>query len=426
MSPLPETHHVLHTLLRREELDNPNDRPSDPNGLVLEAWAQGYMVGSLIIMSCITLANMRRGVLLHKLILLELVLGYWQGFFILFTPPVYAWWLSVAAVPLNISWSLHNVIAWMKLRPFLSKTGSRLFIGSVILVQPYWVVEIYANFAYFHNINNIFLKTRPWEALCRDPWWILAACLLIYNIKTKYDLTITQIVRISPRFAVMLGAMVLSICFIVLDVLSVTAALKSVLPVGINPFWKLSFVFKCLTDSVVLDDFKTALDRLRAFKISRLGSFAMDGADVRNKKHEEEVRKANGWGSPPSTGDRPQPVGTLPSMPSPDDDYVQPHWEELKQGHSHHVEDEQFAHIARNASRDRDVEENGFDAIDYADPRREASDTYMLRPQSGWQDRRLSDDTTDADLDYAMAVRQVTNESMQQQRMRDATTRPAK
>lgn len=71
MSPLPETHHVLHTLLRREELDNPNDRPSDPNGLVLEAWAQGYMVGSLIIMSCITLANMRRGVLLHKLILLE-------------------------------------------------------------------------------------------------------------------------------------------------------------------------------------------------------------------------------------------------------------------------------------------------------------------------------------------------------------------
>ena len=40
--------------------------------------AEGYMVGSLIIMSCITLANMRKGVLLHKLILLELVMGYWQ------------------------------------------------------------------------------------------------------------------------------------------------------------------------------------------------------------------------------------------------------------------------------------------------------------------------------------------------------------
>lgn len=46
-------------------------KPTDPDGLILEAWAQGYMVGSLVIMLCITLCNIRRGVLLHKLILLE-------------------------------------------------------------------------------------------------------------------------------------------------------------------------------------------------------------------------------------------------------------------------------------------------------------------------------------------------------------------
>ena len=46
-------------------------KPVDPNGLILEAWAQGFLVGSLIILAFITLANMRRGVLLHKLILLE-------------------------------------------------------------------------------------------------------------------------------------------------------------------------------------------------------------------------------------------------------------------------------------------------------------------------------------------------------------------
>ena len=74
--------------------------------------------------------------------------------------------------------------------------------------------------------------------------------------------------RISPRFAVMLFAMLLSIVFIILDVLSVTNALKSALPVGINPFWKLSFVFKCLTDAVILDDFKTALDKIRHFSIT--------------------------------------------------------------------------------------------------------------------------------------------------------------
>lgn len=293
----------------------------------------------------------------------------------------------------------------------MSKTGSRLFIGTVILAQPYWVVEIYANFTYFHNVNDIFLKTRPWEALCRDPWWILAACLLMYNIKTKYDLTLAQIIRISPRFAVMLGAMVLSICFIVLDVLSVTSALKSVLPVGINPFWKLSFVFKCLTDCVVLDDFKTALDRLRAFKMSRLGSFAIDGADSRSKQHKEDVTKANNWSTPPGSGDRPQPVAALPPIHHPDSDSVQPRWEELKHGRSDHLEDPDFAAIGRNASRDRDVEENGFDAIDYADPQREASDTQMLHANTSWLNRRSSDETSDADIEYAMAVRQMTNES---------------
>lgn len=49
----------------------PVTKPTNTNGLILEAWAQGFMVGALIIMSCITLANMRRGVLLHKLILIE-------------------------------------------------------------------------------------------------------------------------------------------------------------------------------------------------------------------------------------------------------------------------------------------------------------------------------------------------------------------
>jgi uncharacterized YccA/Bax inhibitor family protein len=46
-------------------------KPTNPDAFILAAWAQGYMVGSIIIMAGITVANMRRGVLLHKLILLE-------------------------------------------------------------------------------------------------------------------------------------------------------------------------------------------------------------------------------------------------------------------------------------------------------------------------------------------------------------------
>lgn len=43
----------------------------NPEAYVVESWGEGFMFGALLIMSCITISNMRRGVLLHKLILLE-------------------------------------------------------------------------------------------------------------------------------------------------------------------------------------------------------------------------------------------------------------------------------------------------------------------------------------------------------------------
>lgn len=361
------------------------ERPTNPDGLVLEAWAQGYMVGSLIVMSCITMANMRKGAVLHKLILLELLLGIWHGFWIFFHNPIYAWWLSVSAIFLNISWSLHNVIAWMKIKPFLSRVPSLLFIGTVILVQPYWVVEIYANFTYYHNINGIFLRTRPWEALCRDPWWILTTVSLFYNIKVRYDLRIIDIIRISPRFGIMMGAMILSIAFIVLDVLSVTDAFKSILPIGINPFWKLSFVFKCLTDSVVLDDFKTALDRLRAFRISRMGSFSVDNSG----------RHARGDGEPGGAREEARAPGGMAAMPSPDGDYIRPHWSGMKDG-ANHVES-----IVPNQGRDSIGKElSAEDMVPSAMP---GSPRSCMRPQDV---EHLAQES-----DYARAVREVSNES---------------
>ncbi len=164
-------------------------KPSDPGKLTLEAWSQGFMVGALIIMCGITLANMRRGVLLHKLILIEvsdpasvnthsspadrkphsqLILAIPNGFFIFFDPPVWGWFLSATVVPLIASWTLHNVIAWMKSKPFLSRRGNFIYIGSVLLAQPYWILEIYANFAYFNGRDSqLFARTRPYEAVLR-------------------------------------------------------------------------------------------------------------------------------------------------------------------------------------------------------------------------------------------------------------------
>jgi hypothetical protein len=51
---------------------------------------------------------------------------------------------------------------------------SMIFLGTLIMVQPYWVLEIYANFTYFNNINGLFVHTRPFEALCRFVFFLLS------------------------------------------------------------------------------------------------------------------------------------------------------------------------------------------------------------------------------------------------------------
>ena len=169
--------------------------------------------------------------------------------------------MASTASGLMISWSLHNVIAWMKNRPFMSRRLSLFYIGTIVLAQPYWAAEIYANFAYFNNISLVaYEKIRPWEALFRqvpfyccnivliinvygigsDPWWIYTTCNLFWVVKTHYNFGLIELVRECPRFGLMLGSMCLSILFSVADVLSVTGVLSAAMPTGINPFWKVS------------------------------------------------------------------------------------------------------------------------------------------------------------------------------------------
>lgn len=52
-------------------LPGPIVKPTSGEGLILEAWAEGLLVGSFVVMAAVTVANMRKGVLLHKLILIE-------------------------------------------------------------------------------------------------------------------------------------------------------------------------------------------------------------------------------------------------------------------------------------------------------------------------------------------------------------------
>lgn len=79
---------------------------------------------------------------------------------------------------------------------------------------------------------------------------------------------VTRIIKKSPRFGILFVSIILAIIFTCLDIAA------SIHPFigntdGINPFWKLSLVFKCLTDAILLDDFKTELKRLGLKRLKR-------------------------------------------------------------------------------------------------------------------------------------------------------------
>ncbi|KAI8409290.1 hypothetical protein FOFC_09126, partial [Fusarium oxysporum] len=179
--------------------------------------------------------------------------------------------LSSTATLLYISYFIHNLIAWLKIRPFLPKWGARIFIISLLIVQPYWVLETWANFQYHNHLGSkIFNTSRLLEPLFRDPWWVFTTIKLVLAINENYEFTIPGLIRTSPRFGIMLFCLFLSIVFLITDVIFMIAVSKRG---GINPFWRLALVFKCASDVIFLDDFKSVLDRISESAMRKITTF---------------------------------------------------------------------------------------------------------------------------------------------------------
>jgi hypothetical protein len=253
-----------------------------PSDLILESWSQGLLVGSLLIMAFITLANMRRRVLLHKLILLELLLAMSHGTFCFMSFHGYGWYLSSTAMLLYCSWFIHNLVAWLKIKPFIvsDSAGGSLFpattgkwiryvyLGTLCCTIPPIILQITDNFRFFNNLGNLYVRVRPYEPLFRDPWWIFT-CLVLFHVVSKcYGTGVLELVKRSPRFGILLGAISAAIVFTCLDIASSIHEFIGSTD-GINPWWKLSLVCKCLTDTIMLDDFKTELRRLGVKRLKR-------------------------------------------------------------------------------------------------------------------------------------------------------------
>jgi hypothetical protein len=71
-------------------------------------------------------------------------------------------------VLLYVSYFLHNYISWMKIRPFLAKRSTIIYLGTLFFVQPYWAAAAWTNFENFNGLgDNYYRKVRPWEAFAR-------------------------------------------------------------------------------------------------------------------------------------------------------------------------------------------------------------------------------------------------------------------
>lgn len=90
----------------------------------------------------------------------------------------YGWYLSSTAALLYISYFVHNVVAWIKIKPFfldprsLFKPQTSRIVKLVYLITlgmtiPPMILQIVNNFLFFNNISQLYSKVRPAEPLFR-------------------------------------------------------------------------------------------------------------------------------------------------------------------------------------------------------------------------------------------------------------------
>lgn len=79
----------------------------------------------------------------------------------------------------------------------------------------------------------------------------------------------------------MLACMILSIIFVLTD--AAVSAAKVTASSGINPYWRFALVFKCASDTIFLDDFKSVLDDIIACKLSSVADTVRRGSTSRTR-----------------------------------------------------------------------------------------------------------------------------------------------
>lgn len=143
----------------------------------------------------------------------------------------YGWYLSTTAALLYCSCFTHNVVAWLKIRPFfvgphtsfrpgVCKWVRRVYLTTLAMTVPPVIFQIFNNYRFFNNISRLYVRVRPYEPLMRDPWWIFSCLVLFHMIRACYSLNIFRLMAECPRFGILLAAIFLAVVFTILDVLA--------------------------------------------------------------------------------------------------------------------------------------------------------------------------------------------------------------
>lgn len=95
------------------------------------------------------------------------------------TFPGYSWYLSSTATLLYTSYFLHNIIAWIKIRPFIfdstgfmfspraAKWVSRIYLWTLGATAFPMLLQMVCNFLFFNGIYDLYERVRPTEAAFR-------------------------------------------------------------------------------------------------------------------------------------------------------------------------------------------------------------------------------------------------------------------
>jgi hypothetical protein len=108
----------------------------------------------------------------------QLLLAITHGTFCFMSFEGYGWYLSSTAALLYCSYFLHNIVAWVKIRPFFieprslfqpktAKIVRRVYLITLALTIPPMVLQITNNFRFFNNIDELYKRVRLAEPFFR-------------------------------------------------------------------------------------------------------------------------------------------------------------------------------------------------------------------------------------------------------------------